>query len=99
MAKEYAVSFYGSRAWEQCREGYMISRHYVCELCGAAALICHHIVPITPQTINDWNVTLNWDNLLAVCRECHSQLHGSRPTVEGLIFDGNGNLCKTPGVE
>ena len=39
----------------------------------------HHIKPITPYTINDPNVTLNWDNLVALCREHHRQRHNGRP--------------------
>lgn len=43
-----------------------------------AAEEVHHIKFITPDNINDPNVTLNWDNLVALCRECHRKRHGAR---------------------
>lgn len=38
----------------------------------------HHIRFLTPQNINDPNVTLNWKNLVALCRECHRRRHGNQ---------------------
>lgn len=43
-----------------------------------AAEEVHHIKFITPENINDPNVTLNWNNLVALCRECHRKRHGAR---------------------
>lgn len=95
MAKEYAEWFYNSRAWIKCRDGYMNSVGYVCELCGEAAVICHHKEHITPANINDPNITLNWGNLMAVCLECHNKIHfTTSPTAEGLMFDKDGNLIQ-----
>ena len=37
--------------------------------------IVHHKVHITPVNINDESVTLNFDNLELVCRDCHAELH------------------------
>ena len=37
----------------------------------------HHILELTPDNINDPEVTLNPDNLVALCRECHKQRHGA----------------------
>ena len=38
----------------------------------------HHIKFITPQNITDPNITLNYSNLVALCRECHKKRHGAR---------------------
>jgi len=35
----------------------------------------HHKVPITPENINDPEVTLNPDNLILLCRDCHALAH------------------------
>lgn len=90
MAKDYAKGFYSSRAWKQTQAAYMESRHYVCERCGGMARIVHHICYITPGNIQNPEITLNWDNLEALCMECHNQEHmGSRSRA---VFDADGNM-------
>ena len=37
----------------------------------------HHIRELTPDNINDPEVTLNPGNLVSLCRECHKQRHGA----------------------
>ena len=96
MAQDYAKPFYNSKKWIKCRDGFMTSKNYVCEICGGVAVICHHVEPITPANVNDPNVTLNWDLLMAVCVECHNRLHGASAVAEGLMFDADGNLIQIP---
>ena len=83
MAKEFATAFYKSRAWRNCRDGYSASVGHLCERCLSRGLyvpgeIVHHKVHLTPENINDPNVSLNWDNLELLCRECHAKMHGSQ---------------------
>ena len=83
MAKEFAKAFYSSKAWQECRNEYAKRRRYLCEDCLRRGIykpgkIVHHKIEITPSNINDPNVTLSWDNLQAVCRECHAVQHGAR---------------------
>lgn len=93
--KEFAKAFYTSKAWRDTQKAYMQSKHYVCERCGRPAFIVHHKTYITPANINDPNITLNWDNLEALCQTCHQHEHfTSRATAEGLRFDAAGNLVK-----
>ena len=78
--KEYAEGFYKSARWVACRNAYIKSKQYLCEDClkkgkYVPAEEVHHITFITPENINDPNVTLNWDNLVALCRECHKKRH------------------------
>lgn len=94
MAKEYAISFYNSRQWKDCRKGYMQSKNFICERCGKLAYICHHKKHITESNINNPNITLNWDNLQALCLDCHNIIHGRAVTRKGLKFDSYGNLIK-----
>lgn len=97
MAKEYAKSFYNSSAWIKCRNSFMNSKNHICERCGEVAYIVHHKKHITPTNINDPNITLNWDNLQALCLECHNVIHGSgKAMVKGVSFDENGDLIYTP---
>lgn len=96
MAHDYAKAFYTGSAWDKCKRGYMQSQHYICERCGDMAIICHHKEYITPENIHDPNITLNWDNLEALCQTCHSQEHHSKGiTRNGLAFDSKGNLVQS----
>lgn len=100
MAQDYAVSFYKSTEWEKCRDAFMESKNYICERCGGLAKICHHKTYITPQNINDPNITLSWDNLEALCQDCHTREHLSGEIcAKGLAFDSNGNLIQSPRGE
>ena len=93
MAKEYAMWFYKTRNWEICRDGYMREHDYLCERCGAPAKIVHHKQYITPGNIHDPSITLSWDNLEALCQTCHNlEHHKNDATVDGIVFDANGNL-------
>ena len=73
--QQYAETFYKSFAWQQCRDSYARSVGYLCEECGAAGEIVHHIKHITPDNINDPNITLGFDNLQLLCRDCHAKKH------------------------
>ena len=93
--KPFAEKFYHSRAWRKCRNAYYVSQHGLCERCGNAGLIVHHIIELTPKNINDPNITLNWNNLELVCQACHNAEHmGGEVTAAGLVFDADGNLVK-----
>ena len=90
--KRYNQGFYKSSAWIKCRNGFMKSKNYICERCGKPAYIVHHKKHITPKNINDPNITLNWDNLQALCLECHNFVHRTSATADGVSFDENGDL-------
>ena len=58
----------------------MQSVHHLCERClrkgiMTPAEIVHHKIELTPENSDDPLITLNTDNLEAVCRECHAQVH------------------------
>ena len=94
MAKEFARDFYNSKAWYRTRTAYARSRKYLCEICLAkgiykAADIVHHKIHLTPNNINNPEITLNPDNLMLVCRECHAKLHENR---RRYIVDENGHV-------
>lgn len=78
--REFAEKFYKSKTWQKCREAYLKSQGGLCERCRARGLIVpaeivHHKEHITPETVSDPNVLLNWSNLQCVCRQCHAELH------------------------
>ena len=82
--KEFAKQFYKSKQWQHCRDNYLKSVGGLCENClqngkYVPAVIVHHVINITQQNITNPEITLNWDNLRCVCRECHAQEHSHKP--------------------
>lgn len=80
MAQDYARRFYSSKAWQKTRAAYLKYAGGLCERCFTKGIITpgvivHHIKPITPENINDPTITLSFDNLELVCRECHADEH------------------------
>lgn len=93
--KDFSKQFYASQAWHKCRAGYIAYRHGICERCGGLGTIVHHKVYLTPDNINDPEVSLNWDNLELLCQDCHNNEHQMEGrTQDGLVFDSEGNLVK-----
>lgn len=95
--KPYAEWFYNSTSWRALRNAYAKSAKHLCEDCLAkglteAGVIVHHINPITPDNIHDTSVTLNWDNLVLLCRSCHEKRH--RGVELRYSFDENGNVIR-----
>lgn len=94
--KIWAKSFYKGKAWRRCRDAYFISQHGLCERCKGPGKIVHHKIYLTPDNINDPDVSLNWSNLELLCQDCHNKEHHSNNAVnDGLMFDEQGNLIKT----
>jgi 5-methylcytosine-specific restriction endonuclease McrA len=97
MAREFAKHFYKSAAWQKCRAALFIAKHGLCDRCGGPGKIVHHTVYLTPENINNPNITLNHDLLELHCQDCHNkEHHGSNQevVVVGLMFDSNGDLVR-----
>lgn len=78
--REFAKAFYKSKRWQSTRLAYLKSVGGLCERClkkglYRPAVIVHHKVYLDENTINNPEITLSWDNLEAVCRECHEDEH------------------------
>lgn len=86
--------FYRSAAWQQARLIKITSANGICEKCGAIGEEVHHIIHINSTNIEDINVTLNQDNLLLLCKDCHNKEHGrfkavrQKFDVEGQLIEG-----------
>lgn len=64
-------------------------------------MIVHHKIVLTPENINDPEVTLNWEYLELLCLDCHNrEPHGKenkedkKTIAEGLYFDEKGNVVQ-----
>lgn len=78
--KEFAREFYSSKAWQHTRAAYKRSKRGLCEICLAKGIIkpaeiVHHKIELTPDNIHDPTITLSFDNLQCVCRDCHATIH------------------------
>ena len=100
MARESFKQFYSSKQWKSVRSYKLALTNRLCERCLEQGVIkpaidVHHMIVLNSNNINDPNITLNIEHLLAVCKECHNILHGYGPAIrEGLMFDDEGQLIE-----
>lgn len=66
-------AFYNSNDWKLLKDKKMMDEEYRCERCRKLATEVHHIKPI--QTKEGWFLRLDYNNLLAVCVDCHNKEH------------------------
>ncbi len=100
MAKEFARAFYDGMPWRRCRKAYISNRITIdgglCEKCPERlGYRVHHTVMLTPDNINDPDVSLNHDKLEYVCKQCHDREEGHfiqrSKTQDRCTFDEEGN--------
>lgn len=78
-------TFYRSKEWESLRNQLRLERvnntgDVICEHCFKPILksydcIAHHIVPLTESNVNNYNVSLNPENIQLVHFRCHNRIH------------------------
>lgn len=101
--------FYDSKAWKQVRRNIWLKQHCLCALCNRPVYvkgitdyipidkrlkgIVHHIEHLDNINVLDDNVSLNEDNLIGVCIECHNTIHFNDGMLrDEYVFDENGNI-------
>jgi 5-methylcytosine-specific restriction endonuclease McrA len=94
MHNQFANPFYQSKLWRRTRADYLKACGGLCERCLARGLYrpatqVHHIQPLTPDNLSDPSVTVSWNNLEALCDDCHTRVHN--PSVRWRI-DSDGNV-------
>lgn len=105
--KEFARAFYHSRPWKNLRELIFRRDKGLCQRCKRhgkieTGKIVHHIIPLTPDNINDPAVSLNADNCELVCKACHEEAHrelgygalNGAPEKPRVAFDAAGNVVR-----
>ena len=80
MSKAFAKAFYNSHEWIRTRDAYIAERTLIdggmCECCHVnVGEELHHIVPLTPANIDDYDICLNPCNLKWLCKDCHFKAH------------------------
>lgn len=100
MAKDFAKEFYSGRAWKKTRLAYWSKAGGLCELClmrgeVVPGEIVHHKIELTPTNIVNPSISLSFDNLQLVCRECHARLHGINKDNRRYQVDEEGRVITT----
>ena len=106
MSRKFAEAFYHSTEWKKVREFVLMRDRYKCTRCSSPAEEVHHIIRLSPENIWDPKITLNPDNLISLCKDCHFEEHKVEKVTgslkahgkeygdcrEGYHFDENGML-------
>lgn len=85
--------FYNSRAWQRVRTLVLIRDYYLCQECLKQKIIkvynvVHHIVPLKENK----ELSLDIDNLICLCHECHNRIEN-----EGNTRQLNINIIEVEG--
>ena len=106
MSRDFARQFYHSKQWLTARDAYIRSVDGLCERCLALGrltpgAIVHHKIPLTPQNIHNPHISLGFDNLELVCRDCHAKEHSildgrAKQPEQRIVFDEDGNPVQVP---
>ena len=110
MSSGVIKAFYNTKAWIDCRAAYFTLMYGLCELCERPGEEVHHKIFLTPENINDTNISLNQENLQLLCKRCHNAIHDKAyamhrmnlqknpMTSNGLCWDEHGNLVEKKNV-
>lgn len=105
----FAKPFYKSRAWQDARSVVLDRAHGLCERClergeVRPADVVHHKTPLSPENVADLDVALNPGNLMALCNDCHTEVHHElgigalngvpRKQEPRVRFDADGNVIR-----
>ena len=107
MAREFAKKFYHSKEWKRIRDIAFERDKGLCQKCliekgeHVPGEEVHHIIWLRPSNINDPNITLNLDNLITLCKDCHINLHKNsthrrktHTVMNGTYIDEQGQIQK-----
>lgn len=81
--KEKFKNFYNSKAWKDLRAYKFSEANGLCEKCGkiTSGKDVHHKIPIE----KDWNLRLDYNNLILLCKDCHNEQHGRESELQKFL--------------
>lgn len=74
-------AFYRSDEWKQFRVVVIAKRLNICEECGKLIVspkdiqVHHDPIELTLENVNDFNISLNENNVKVICHKCHDKKH------------------------
>lgn len=95
------TKFYNSPEWKRCREAYRKGKMNICERCGGLGYFVHHKEYINMSNIYNPDITLNFDNLELLCKDCHNKEHFAESNfdLEGNLINHNENIMELCGIK
>lgn len=77
--EHWKAKVYKTKLWTEEIRPYIFDREDgKCQYCGALILgsyHVHHIIELTEQNYQDYNIAFNVDNLMLLHKECHDMIH------------------------
>lgn len=96
-------NFYKSIEWETLRKSLMLERvdangDVICEHCGNPIVkvydcIAHHKTPLTEGNVNNYDVSLNAENIMLVHHKCHNEIHNRFGAWTRHVYIVYGSPC------
>lgn len=96
MAEFTLDNFYTSKPWINMTRQIKLERInsdglLICEHCGKPIIraydaICHHKTYLTEQNVNDFNISLNPENIAVVHHVCHNHIHEKLGYIRKEIY-------------
>jgi hypothetical protein len=100
--RSVSFPFYKTKAWKDCRNAYLRRVNGLCEECMKRGIfkpadIVHHKIVLDDEKARDPEIALNFENLQAVCIECHNAIHyGKAKPKRYSIVDGTVVIGEDP---
>lgn len=89
-------SFYRSKEWRKLLDNIKAERlnddgQIICECCGrpivkAYDIIGHHKIELTEENVNDYDISLNPQNIMLVHHSCHNRIHNKLGYANREVF-------------
>ena len=77
--------FYNSDEWRKLRvqimhdrtsaDGFLYDEHNGKPLINSFDIVAHHKIPLTTENVNDFNISLNPENIMLVSHRSHNEIH------------------------
>lgn len=85
--------FYRTKLWRETQRAYMCSVDGVCERCLAKgqvvpARVVHHKIHLNSSNVLDASIAYGFDNLEALCSDCHNKEHFGESSKRYRIING-----------
>lgn len=88
--------FYRSKEWERLikliriervnEQGLNICEHCEKPIVKAYDCIGHHVIELTEENVNDYNISLNPDNIALVHHRCHNRIHNKLGYADRKVY-------------
>ena len=96
-------AFYKSQAWKNTQRDYMKLANGICERCKAKGIIkpayfVHHKTHLTADNVKIAAIAYGFNNLEALCFDCHNAEHFNNNNKRWRIEDGRLLIIDTPPI-